>query len=758
MRLKTEEIEKKEKVLFLFKEQSLAISQFKKKLEDNQFEIFTTSRLPNRLEYFRYIFIFDSSFNLDRITTMTKSPLFVIVLDDPSAYQKIHTMYSHSKLPIKIVHASKDQLIPDSTLYKSEYIERIIWFLLSSSQEKNLNLAPTLKRKKSSIYIPKKIYISRKKVIISILFLFFLIQVFFLFPLALSSVYLYQSVQELKQYHMEKSQQYAQMALPSLAIAKKSYTLAQPLLSFFYISIIPNNIISIEETTSNLITDIISFNENGRTITALLFNKTKTEQEKQMTAYRIKNLKVQMTEIQKHLDLMIEKFDYPFKKTTEIRNQLIAVQRMLKQLQPILNQSDYLLGSTTERNYLILFENNMEIRPGGGFIGSYATVKMKDYTLTDITVQDVYTADGQLKSHIDPPDAIRTYLQQPNWFLRDSNFSPDFPENFVKAEYFLQKELDTKSFDGGIAITTTAIDNLLGALGDIYLPDYDESINKDNFYIKTQTHVEKDFFPGSTQKKSYLSSLTSQILLHLESNVNKDVLSSFKKSLDEKQIVMFFRNDDLQKSIDQAGWSGKLLSPSCALEVDNCIVDNFFSVDANVGVNKANFFVQRFFDINTRINSQGEITKKAQLIYQNESSYEIFPGGTYKNYLQLLLPRESNIKLITKNGTKIDAYDEVNTDAFKTIGFYFEVPPKSKTIIEIDYDLIQKLQPGKNGYQLIVQKQIGSLNNDIKLTFDLPQNVFQEKNNFSALAKDNQLIYNTSLTTDKIFLIELTKK
>jgi hypothetical protein len=758
MRLKTEEIEKKEKVLFLYKGQSTVVDQFKKKLEANQFEIFSTDRLPNRFEYFRYIFIFDTSFDLRSIVDKTKSPLFVVVFDDVPGYKKILNFAETDSHSIKIVLVSEDQLTPGSILYKDEHIERILWFLLSSSKEKALNLAPSLKPKKKPHHVPRKARISKKKVILICFSLFLFSQLFFLIPLFISSVYLYKSVNELKQYHMEKAQSYNQTSAPFLSLAKKSYAFAQPVLSFFYISVIPNNIISLEDTSSILISNVIDLNENGRTIASLIFKKSKSDQEIQTTAYRIKNLKIQIQNIQNHLDLLIEKFDYPFKKAEDIRDQLIQGQRALKQLQPMLDESDYLLGSQTERRYLVLFENNMELRPGGGFIGSYATLTMKNYTVTNLDIQDVYTADGQLTGHIDPPDAIRTYLNQPNWFLRDSNFSPDFPENFVKAEYFLEKELKTQSYDGGIAITTTAINNLLGAFGDIYLPDYDEYINKDNFYIKTQTHVEKDFFPGSVQKKSYLSSLTNQLMIHLENDVNKDVLGAFKKSLDEKQIVMFFRNEDLQKSIDQAGWSGKLLAPSCALPIDQCVVDSFFSVDANLGVNKANFFVARYFDIQTRINSQGLISKKALLTYQNDSSYEIFPGGTYKNYLQLLLPRDSQIKLITKNGTKIESYDVQNTDAFQTIGFYFEVAPKSRVVIEIDYDLTQKILAGKNGYQLIVQKQIGSLNNDVKLTFDLPSNVSIDKNNFSALAKDNKLIYNTSLTTDKIFLIELTKK
>ena len=68
----------------------------------------------------------------------------------------------------------------------------------------------------------------------------------------------------------------------------------------------------------------------------------------------------------------------------------------------------------------------MELRPTGGFIGSYAIMTFDKGRLAEIVVNDVYTADGQLKGHVDPPEPIRKYLGEGGWFLRDSNWDPDF--------------------------------------------------------------------------------------------------------------------------------------------------------------------------------------------------------------------------------------------------------------------------------------------------------------------------------------------
>ncbi|MCX6705358.1 MAG: DUF4012 domain-containing protein, partial [Candidatus Woesebacteria bacterium] len=61
-----------------------------------------------------------------------------------------------------------------------------------------------------------------------------------------------------------------------------------------------------------------------------------------------------------------------------------------------------LLGQDKSKTYLVLFENNMELRPTGGFIGSFGLVTFDGGRLSDLTVNDVYSADGQLNGHVEP--------------------------------------------------------------------------------------------------------------------------------------------------------------------------------------------------------------------------------------------------------------------------------------------------------------------------------------------------------------------
>ncbi|MEK7523162.1 MAG: hypothetical protein AAB569_06260, partial [Patescibacteria group bacterium] len=167
--------------------------------------------------------------------------------------------------------------------------------------------------------------------------------------------------------------------------------------------------------------------------------------------------------------------------------------------------------------------------------------------------------------------------------------------------------------------------------------------------------------------------------------------------------------------------------------------------------------VSRFINLKVNVDSQGKITHLLSLQYKNESPAEIFPTGYYRNYFQILLPLNSKLNQITKDGVLVENIDQIDNQ-YKLIGFLFELAPGKTVEIKISYQLNEFIKKGKNIYQLIVQKQIGAKNSDLILEYQLNKSISVLNQNFSPIVKDNQIIYNTSLSTDKIFLIELTRE
>ena len=216
------------------------------------------------------------------------------------------------------------------------------------------------------------------------------------------------------------------------------------------------------------------------------------------------------------------------------------------------------------KNYLILLQNNAELRAGGGFIGSIAKISFENGKLKKIDANDVYAIDGQLTNHVEPPKEIKEDLGQKDWYLRDSNWEPDFPTSARQSEWFYTKETG-ESVQGVIAMDLTAAADLLATIGTLDLADYNEKISSDNLFEKAVTHAESGFFPGSQAKKSFLTALVTQLfnkLFFLPRQNWPGIVASLGKSLDEKHISIYLNDTKLFSYLVAQNWTNVLPRPS----------------------------------------------------------------------------------------------------------------------------------------------------------------------------------------------------
>lgn len=760
MKLKIEVNESQEKILIVDKNQTTLCLKLKEELKKLGIMVFISEQLPRDLSIFFTVFLINT-------------PISTSILEEAN-YQKIIFLYAgfdarnrkmernvleRKTLPVKIININSFHINKDN-------FENILWFSLSKSKEKILNIHLPLstddyqdkKVKKKSFdfrsFIKK---LTLKKIIFFIIFFTLVSHLLFIPPLLFSSLNLYRSINFLSKEDFAKSNGYLFQADKFLNITKRLYGLPHRTLLFFSINSFIDDLIATEEKTSQIISESLTLVENSQEIFKLFLNNKKTDEDTKLFEQRFKKEKLLTDKLRDDLSFLQEKIpkNIPLlaKKKPQIK-ELITTIGYIERFFPYL---DDLLAKDTEKKYLLLFANNMELRPGGGFIGSFGILTIKNMALKEIKVYDVYDADGQLNAHVDPPEFIKKYLDQPHWFLRDSAYTADFPENYQAAKFFLDKEMALTDFSGSIIFTTSSIKKILNAFDKIYLSDFNEIVTSDNFYLKAQYYSDKNFFAGSTQKKSFLSSLTRHLLINLEKASLVKLGNNLKKALDEKEMAIFFESTETEKIIDSLYWSGKILHSDCPLNLTNCYPDYFFPIDSNVGVNKANFFVSRSMEFSVNIDKEGLIHNTVILKYKNESQGEVFPGGTYKNYLQLLLPVQSILKRITKNDVLVEDFDQ-QTDDFKRVGVFFEIKPQQNAEIKIDYQSSFLLEKGRAYYQLLLQKQIGSNSNDLVLKISLPSNIYLINQNYSPLVKDRLIFYNTQLTTDKIFFNELVKE
>ena len=345
-----------------------------------------------------------------------------------------------------------------------------------------------------------------------------------------------------------------------------------------------------------------------------------------------------------------------------------------------------------EKRYLILLQNQMELRPTGGFLGSYAVAKVKNGKLVDVSVQDIYEPDGRVTEHIEPPEPIQEAFQLGTLRLRDANWDPDFPKTAKTLMWYFKKAGEGE-FDGVIATNLLIFQEVLKEIGPIKLVDYGEEVTADKLWEKAQFYSQEGFFPGSKQKREFLGDLGKELRLKVaDAGLFKKLklLILAVKMLNEKQIMIYSNQDSVQRGLELVGWTGGVRKENCPAWLANCVADSLMIVEANLGVNKANCCVERKARLEMKKNENGW-DHKLTLIYENHSVDSVW-GGKYKAWVRLIIPSSAG-------GEK---------------GFWVEVPEGEESEYAVEY----VFPGGNNPIFLSIQKQSGIQEWPLELIID----------------------------------------
>lgn len=452
-------------------------------------------------------------------------------------------------------------------------------------------------------------------------------------------------------------------------------------------------------------------------------------------------------------------------KISSAKGKIPQTKDLIEQTRSFLQVAPEFIGLNGKRTYLVLFQNNNELRATGGFIGSYGLFTFNNGKLEDWKVEDVYNADGQLKGYVEPPPRLKQFLKNlspnpdsanPTWTLRDSNWDPDFSVSAQTAEWFLAKETGI-NVDGVIAVDLTPLSYLLEETGGIYLSDNNITITKDNLFLEIEKH-QLTFFPGSTKKKDFLYELTSQLFQKFsqpqkESEVG--VIMALNKSITEKHLLAYFHDYSLNLFAEKLNIDGK---------IKNTQGDSIFVVDTNIGANKTNQHIRRTINENISLETEKDSTHSLEIKYENlvSENQAIKDSFDYKNYLRVYLPQKSTVEKIEVGGVGLSPtqYDTASSAGKLMVGLLVNVPYKTKETVNITYKTktLDVSNPQLLRYNLFVQKQPGTTTDFLNIAIKLPEGWKMRSENQSFIVKDKSLYYNTPLNTDKTLLINLQKE
>lgn len=422
-----------------------------------------------------------------------------------------------------------------------------------------------------------------------------------------------------------------------------------------------------------------------------------------------------------------------------------------------------LLGgtSTGPQTYLILLQNEDELRPTGGYLTAAGLAVVSNGKLISLKIESSELVDDLNKPYPIPPWQFKEFMNIDMFLFRDSNWFTNFPTTASWAKYFYAYP-GASPANGVIALDMHVIVRLLETLGPIQVDNVSYPITSENVleYMRSAEKSRPQGTIGTWDRKQFISDLAKPLLektLGARGQAWTKLLPVLIELLDERHILLQFDDAEATALLEHRNWDGSVHIPPNS--------DYLMIVDANMGYNKSNAVMETSFDY--RVNLTTLARPKSFLLVQqiNHSTMIVpcepfftvryptqrtVPGNTpepYYNmdechwgYLRVYTPEET--KLIYANPREIPAESTMlgNTIPARTdnlgnediadaqvFGMMILTPTHQSTTTELEYslpaDIITKDNAANSwSYQLKVQKQPGTIAESFTLTLQLPTN------------------------------------
>ncbi|MFA5029999.1 MAG: DUF4012 domain-containing protein [Patescibacteria group bacterium] len=297
------------------------------------------------------------------------------------------------------------------------------------------------------------------------------------------------------------------------------------------------------------------------------------------------------------------------------------------------------LGFSGQKNYLLIFQNNQELRPTGGFIGSVALVGFDHGTISQLTVPKggSYDISGQVKEKFKAPKPLQVVNQY--FSFQDANWFPDFPASAQKI-LELYYDAGNERVDGVIAFTPDVLLSLLELTGPIDLQTTSGVIvDKDNFLRVTRESIEEQKEQQSTEPKKIIADIMPKLLekaVGLSMEKQLQFITILDSSIQQKDFLMYTEDQLLQHKVVEAGFSGSLAQFSS---------DDYLAlVTTNIGGGKTDRVINQHILLSTEL-TESVVNDSVQIIRQHEGvNVDVFSGTTNLSYMRAYVPSGATLE------------------------------------------------------------------------------------------------------------------
>lgn len=455
-----------------------------------------------------------------------------------------------------------------------------------------------------------------------------------------------------------------------------------------------------------------------------------------------------------------------------IRNGLMAMQVLPE-----------LMGSEGQRTYLLMAQNEDEIRATGGFISGAGIIAVEGGRIQSVDFSDAYTVDDYLNKPYDsPPRPYYEFMGSELFLFRDSNYWPDFPVSAQQAMELFSYGQDVP-LDGVIAIDQHFVRMLLEATGPVRVPEMGKMISAENVGEEIRAAwgpQEGENRAWIRQRKSFMGPLSNALRVKVETDFSAlDPISMARTVQDaavQRHLQIYMRDPEEARILAKIGWDGQQL---------NRIGQDFLLVvDTSMGFNKVGAVVERdlTYDVSLAENEAsltilyehtvpgGRDSCVHGTTYTVETQYIDLMDDCYWDYIRVYAPSGSELLESSRHqvpadslltGTEWDGKARTVPDdlgQFTVFDNFLLLPQSQAVKVHFDYQLPPSvlIQDGeKKVYRLMVNKQAGTDSDPLQVTVTLPPDTEFVSSRPRPSDIDGQTItFSTRLKTDRVFKIE----
>ncbi len=430
---------------------------------------------------------------------------------------------------------------------------------------------------------------------------------------------------------------------------------------------------------------------------------------------------------------LIEQIDpnrYPNKLgKTVVRDNIVNVKEQFKGMsslfvdaKPLIKKLPDILGADEEQTYLVLFQNDNERRATGGFLTFYTVFKVNQGKLIIDRSDDIYSIDENIAVHPVAPREILTYHKNVSrFYIRDSNYSPDFVESVKLFESLYEKSGSKVAYDGIIALDSKILVDMLTIFGDtevgglVFSAKTDQRCDCPQVIYQLFDIVDRPVGYIKENRKGILGDLMYALFYRAlgfsPSRYWGTLAQTMYKNMQEKHILLNFKDPEIQKSVEKLNFAGRINE----YKGDYLHINN-----VNFAGAKSNLFVSEAI-VSKSDEKSGKVEREVTVNYRNpypHSDCNLERGGlclnaTLRNWVRVYVPKGSKLVEFQGSTKKVHTYDDLGKTVFEG---YLEVPTEGKATIVVKYTLPDSVKA--KDYSLLFEKQAGVKSQDIDVTMN----------------------------------------